>query len=174
MSINTILFNKSYNFIDRFFIICSTYFFDNCTSQNIYLIVRQLFQRLHEYYTHYNSRKILKYTRLQTKLTCFFSISFETIHRFVRSHLHLSIYLFNNFQKSFEHSFLSQFEIFDENVHVCTSNRFVFSFFVQKISISISIRSSWISLRNRFQKQLLIDRSWLFLHRNFWTYTRRN
>ena len=39
--ISTILFNRSYNLIDRLSIICSTYFFDKRTSQNIYLFARQ-------------------------------------------------------------------------------------------------------------------------------------
>ena len=71
-----------------FLFICSTYFFDNCTNQHIfiYLFVRQFFQRLHEYSIHYNSKKILKIHAIANQINVFFSSSFETVFRFVRQH----------------------------------------------------------------------------------------
>ena len=163
ISINTILFNKSYNFIDRFFIICSTYFFDNCTSQHlsIYLFARQFFQRLHEHFTHYNSKKILNYTRSSIKLTRFFQF---------RSKRFIDSFVNNSFFSEFARTFSSQSEIFDQNIRVCKSNRRVFSVFDRECTSLIcienlhskqfSIRSSWnillswVSLRNVHRKQL--------------------
>ena len=69
------------------------------------------------------------------QINVFFSISFEKVFRFVRQH-HIYFILFiwsTIFSAIVRASFSLQFEIFDENIFVCKSNRRVFFFFVQKI-----------------------------------------
>ena len=146
-----------FNWSFFYLFICSTYFFDNCTNQ--YLFTRQLFQRLHEYFTHYNSKKILKYTNLQIKLTCSFQFrSKQFIDSFVRINIYLS-FVRQFFSEIARASFSLQFEIFDQNIRVCKSNRRVFSVLDRECT-------SWICIENFHSKQFSIRSSWIFL-RNF-------
>ena len=60
-----------------FLSICSTYFFDNCTSTSIYLSARQLLQRLHEHHLHYSSRYLRKTYAFARQIDAFSSLLFR-------------------------------------------------------------------------------------------------
>ena len=132
--------------IDRLFIICSTYLFDNRTSQNlfIYLFVSNCTS------VFITARDIQrKYTHSSVKSTHSFRFRSK---KFFDSHESLtSIYLSARhrifLQQSLEHSFSFQFEIFDENIRVCTSNRRAFFCFVQKTFQFVRFRFRFVIMK---------------------------
>ena len=89
--INTILFSKSYNFIDRFSIICSTYLFDNCTNQHLFIIYSTTFSTIARVFYSLQFEKDFETHAFASKIDVFFSSSSETTFRFVRSHFIYSI-----------------------------------------------------------------------------------
>ena len=171
--ISTILFSRSYNLIDRLSIICSTYSFDNRTSQNllIYLSVSNCTS------VSITVRDIQrKYTHSSVKST--HSLRFRS-EKFFDSHESLTfIYLSARhrilLQQSFEHSFSFQFEIFDENIRVCTSNRRALFCFVQKTSQFVRFRFRFV-IMEVFIFAISIDRttSIFFSLKSLFTYEER-
>ena len=83
--INTILFNKSYNFIDRFFIWIRSSTIARVI--NIYLFIRSTtFSTIARIFYSLQFEKNSEIHAFASQIDVFFSISFETVFRFVRQH----------------------------------------------------------------------------------------
>ena len=159
--------------IDRLSIICSTYFFDNRTSQNLFIYL-SVSNCTSVFITVRDIQR--KYTHSSVKSTHFFRFRSK---KFFDSHESLtSIYLSARhrilLQQSLEHSFSFQFEIFDENIRVCTSNRRALFCFVQKTSQFVRFRFRFVIMKI-FIFAISIDRttSISFSLKSLFTYEER-
>ena len=135
-----------------FLIICSSYFFDNCTSQhfNFYLFIcSTIFSTIARIFYLLQFENDFEIHAFASRINAFFLFSFEKISRFVRSHFIYSLfYLFDNrFQQLHEHIFITVWNIWSKYTRLHVKSICSFRFCSRDFSIfSISIRSSWILL----------------------------
>ena len=107
-------------------------FVNNNTNQHLFIIYSTIFSTIARIFYSLQFEKIFEIYAFANQIDVFFSILFEIILEFVRSHFIYficSTIFFNDCTSIFS----LQFEIFDENIRVRTSNRHVFFVSVQKI-----------------------------------------
>ena len=85
-------------FIDRLFIICSTYFFDNCTNQHLFTIYFANFSTIARTFYSLQFEKKFEIYAFANQINVFFSISFE---KFFDSFVNIIFYLFICFASHF-------------------------------------------------------------------------
>ena len=137
---------------------------DNCTSQHSFIhLFDNFFQRLHEYF----SLQFFFFDEIFVENVCVCQsnrfVLFVSVQKSDSIKSSISFYLFvrQSFSKIVRASFSLQFEIFDQNIRVCKSNRRVFSVFDRKCT-------SWICIENFRLKQFsFLSRKSNFLFLSF-------